>query len=383
MSTTRRPTYRRSRLDSATVAAALVMLAGGGAMALSQGPNSPGTAVNDPSIGTAAWSFTAHVAASDDSYAVASVPSQYLKATNFGFSLPPAAKVEGITVTVEKSSAGGTVFDASVRIVKGGTVTGAERKEPPTNFWPMTDVVVTYGGSSDLWGESWTAAQINAAGFGVAVAGGDSFDSAAIDHITITVTYSLCGDTIVEGSEECDDGNTSNGDCCSSACQFEPSGSPCASDGNVCTDDECDGTGTCEHNNNTAPCNDGDPCTSNDQCSGGVCAGTGFCLDRFKCYQGKDLKNPKFQKIDSVQTSDQLHPNESVGVKKVKFVCDAVDVDGGGIENPSAALVCYQLKASNLSPRPAVQVSTQFQTSQFRAKKGRLLCLPATLTTLP
>jgi cysteine-rich repeat protein len=380
---TKRISFFHSPACGASVVAAAVCLAGSAAMALSQGPNSPGTAVNDSSVGIAAWSFTDQVAASDDSNAIASVPSQYLKATDFGFSLPPTAAVEGITVTVEKSSAAGTVFDASVRIVKGGTVTGTDHKEPPANVWPTTDVVVSYGGSSDLWGETWTAADVNAAGFGVAVAAGDSFDTAAIDHITITLTYSLCGDGIVEGSEDCDDGNTNDGDCCSSTCQFEPSGSPCESDGNVCTDDECDGAGTCEHNNNTAPCDDGDPCTSNDQCSGGVCAGTGFCLNGFKCYQGKDLKDPKFNKIDSVNTSDQLHPNQSVGVKKVKFVCNAASVDGAGVEDPDAALVCYLTKADNLSPRPSVEVSTQFQVSRFQAKKGKLLCLPSTLTPLP
>lgn len=44
--------------------------------------------------------------------------------------------------------------------------------------------------------------------------------------------------------EQCDDGNTVGGDCCSATCQFEPSGSPCE-DGLVCTSGACDGSGTC------------------------------------------------------------------------------------------------------------------------------------------
>src|SRR5204862_8049983 len=43
-------------------------------------------------------------------------------------------------------------------------------------------------------------------------------------------------------------------------------------DGNVCTDDACNGTG-CTFAPNSAPCDDGNACTSNDTCSGGVCRG--------------------------------------------------------------------------------------------------------------
>src|SRR5262245_60292925 len=37
-----------------------------------------------------------------------------------------------------------------------------------------------------------------------------------------------CGDGIVNGSEECDDGNTADGDGCSARCALEPGGNPCA-----------------------------------------------------------------------------------------------------------------------------------------------------------
>jgi cysteine-rich repeat protein len=54
-----------------------------------------------------------------------------------------------------------------------------------------------------------------------------------------------CGNAVVEPTEECDDGNSDDGDCCSSTCQFEPVGSPCT-DGNFCSvGDTCDGNGAC------------------------------------------------------------------------------------------------------------------------------------------
>jgi cysteine-rich repeat protein len=57
-----------------------------------------------------------------------------------------------------------------------------------------------------------------------------------------------CGNGFVESGEQCDDGNLSNGDCCSSTCQYEANGAPCASDGHPCNLDVCDATGTCTHN---------------------------------------------------------------------------------------------------------------------------------------
>src|SRR5262245_58015952 len=54
-----------------------------------------------------------------------------------------------------------------------------------------------------------------------------------------------CGDGIQQGGEQCDDGNTENGDCCSASCFFEPPPTPCTGDGDVCTIDGCNGSGAC------------------------------------------------------------------------------------------------------------------------------------------
>lgn len=54
-----------------------------------------------------------------------------------------------------------------------------------------------------------------------------------------------CGDSVIDAGEQCDDGNTQGGDCCSAACQFEAPGSPCT-DNSICTwDEQCDGAGHC------------------------------------------------------------------------------------------------------------------------------------------
>jgi hypothetical protein len=88
-----------------------------------------------------------------------------------------------------------------------------------------------------------------------------------------------CGDGIHDSpAEDCDDGNTVDGDCCSSTCTFEASGSACGnSTDNACTNpDTCNGAGACQANHESAGVSCGDPsdtdCTDPDTCDGsGAC----------------------------------------------------------------------------------------------------------------
>jgi cysteine-rich repeat protein len=108
------------------------------------------------------------------------------------------------------------------------------------------------------------------------IEGCDDGDLVGGDGCEATCSPTGCGDGAVTGVEGCDDANIAYGDCCSPACQAEPAGNPCADDGNVCTNESCDGAGSCEHPNNTAPCDDGSLCTVGDVCASGACAGEGM-----------------------------------------------------------------------------------------------------------
>ena len=97
----------------------------------------------------------------------------------------------------------------------------------------------------------------------------------------------VCGNGVVESGEECDDGNISGGDCCSPSCQFDSLGTPCPSDSDVCTTDQCDGAGSCQHVFNSAPC--GSVCQPA-ACAAGACvpqapaaAGTACASDGEAC----------------------------------------------------------------------------------------------------
>jgi cysteine-rich repeat protein len=147
--------------------------------------------------------------------------------------------------------------------------------------------------------------------------------AAVLVAVAMPRTAAVCGNGVVEPGEQCDDGNTADGDCCSSTCQDETAGTPCddgifcngpdtcragacvhegdpclggaecadvcreaehdcvspagtecADDGNFCTDDVCDGAGACGHPANTDPCDDGASCTMADTCANGECHGT-------------------------------------------------------------------------------------------------------------
>lgn len=167
----------------------------------SAGPNTPGTMENE-AYGGVAWSNTANGAVSDDSRATVNLPydpmletvstSDYLKATNFGFSVPAnLASVDGVLFTSERQALNGNICDNFIYLVKNGTVSGTNHQGDCVTPWLNdTDETATYGGSTDLWGLTFTASDINASNFGVVLsANGDISGEAAIDSMQLTVYY--------------------------------------------------------------------------------------------------------------------------------------------------------------------------------------------------
>lgn len=77
--------------------------------------------------------------------------------------------------------------DYSVKLIKGGTIGGTD--QAGTGSWPTTDAYASYGNSTDLWGRTWTTADINASTFGAAIAARVQNGTVRVDHIRITVYY--------------------------------------------------------------------------------------------------------------------------------------------------------------------------------------------------
>lgn len=158
----------------------------------------PQTAANDDAVGTVAWSTPNNALASDNSYVTADlsgdVVSNYLKLTNFGFTLPTDAVIKGVIVSIERFATNGddeSIKDGTIKLVKGGTVSGDNKAV--ADDWTETEGYHEYGSVSDLWGLTLTASDINASNFGVVISAeaGSTDDGgvASIDHVKITVYY--------------------------------------------------------------------------------------------------------------------------------------------------------------------------------------------------
>ena len=158
------------------------------------GPNSPSTVVNDTAVGTIAWSNPGNAAASDDNEAQAAIGgsdiTNYLKATNFGFSIPTGDNIDGVKVEIERRGNGANrTKDNIVSLIIGGTVSGNNKAS--ATFWPTTDAYASYGNLIDTWGLSLTPADVNGSNFGVvlsATAVNNNFSQ--VDHIRITIYHS-------------------------------------------------------------------------------------------------------------------------------------------------------------------------------------------------
>lgn len=127
-----------------------------------------------------------------------------------GFNIPSGATITGIQVVVNRCAIRvNSVSDVTVKLVKAGAAVG--NNKAASGFWPYGPSVnyliastggtpITYGSPTDLWGTTWTPAQINDPTFGlnfVANQGNNSTTTGAITYIggnpqtpvTFTVYY--------------------------------------------------------------------------------------------------------------------------------------------------------------------------------------------------
>jgi subtilisin family serine protease len=146
------------------------------------------------SIGTVAWINSDLAKLSDGKFAgvplatsSGSLTSNALACLGFGFNIPSNATIKGIKVSIKRARdiTAGTAQDATVRLVRNGAVSSADRIL--TTEYGRGVTIDEHGGPSDLWGESWTPAQVNS-DFGVAFAVKGNV-SVGVDSITATVYY--------------------------------------------------------------------------------------------------------------------------------------------------------------------------------------------------
>lgn len=150
------------------------------------------------SVGSITWNNTNNIFTSDNSKALSDNLNNgdityYLTATNFGFTIPTGASIDGIQVSIERddNSGVGGIKDNSVKLIKNGVISGNDLAAGAT--WPNSDAVKTYGNATNIWGLTWTESDINSSNFGIAVSAqrtsGGGTNNASIDNISITIYY--------------------------------------------------------------------------------------------------------------------------------------------------------------------------------------------------
>lgn len=164
------------------------------------------TGGNDPSSSTttgsgSSWSYTSRSYTSNNSwsytYLSTNSTSSYLMVTNFGFAIPSGATIQGITVDIEHYGGHRKMRDNSVMLTKNGSSYVGSDYGKSSTWANGYDEDYSYGGTSDLWGESWSESDINSSNFGVGISV-ENFSSsragyAYIDDITVTVEYTTGG----------------------------------------------------------------------------------------------------------------------------------------------------------------------------------------------
>jgi Tfp pilus assembly protein PilX len=156
-----------------------------------------------PTVTNTGWTnaTVAYLATSDGNRTTDSIPlnsqSGALDATGFfnspsGNNIPATAIIRGIQVEIVRRADNTNVDDEDVLLLKGGSTSGITDHASGTD-WGTSDATVTYGDTDDLWGTTWTAAQINASNFGVRLRvdndNGSAARLASINRIRVTVTY--------------------------------------------------------------------------------------------------------------------------------------------------------------------------------------------------
>lgn len=91
--------------------------------------------------------------------------SDYLVASDFQFVLPAGASIVGLRFDIGRYSSYNPVLDRAVRVVKA-TIGQTDRSSSAA--W--TTGPAAYGDAIDLWGETWSAADIESSTFGIALA---------------------------------------------------------------------------------------------------------------------------------------------------------------------------------------------------------------------
>ena len=168
------------------------------ANAATTSPSDAGTGSDISSVGTVTWLNPDRITDSTgNNMATVTLASpnisHYVTGSDYGFSIPTDATINGIQLTIRReSSTSSSIKDSTVSLMKGGMITGDNKAG--ASVWSNSVALANYGSASDLWGTTWTPSDINASNFGAALSvtsNSGTNHTGSVDYIQITVTYTL------------------------------------------------------------------------------------------------------------------------------------------------------------------------------------------------
>jgi hypothetical protein len=165
-----------------------------------------GTVTTSSTSGGTDWTNPSNVQSADNVFATCLItgsnkPTYYLDAKNWGFQsgnnalatyIPSNAAINGIEVFIKlKKTNVGNMRDNKIILLKAGSEAGLSKARGATT-WPATSTEIKFGGNIDLWGTTWTAADLFNTGFGIRISGkckGSKDVQAEIDYVHINIYF--------------------------------------------------------------------------------------------------------------------------------------------------------------------------------------------------
>jgi hypothetical protein len=154
-----------------------------------------GTGANVAGVGTEAWSNPGNITADDGSNASSNTTkneqTNYLVGSNFGFAIPTGATVDGIEARLQVFSGDAASAITHAIIYKDNSTPGDDLEAGTTNV-TTSPANYDYGSSTELWGLTWTPAEINSANFQLRmamVAGSGTASTQQVDFLAVNIHY--------------------------------------------------------------------------------------------------------------------------------------------------------------------------------------------------
>ena len=160
---------------------------------------SAGTAESVTGVGTLQWfaddagtALSGSEVSSDNGvyagiFGTASAVSNYLRATNFGFTnsdVPIGSSIDGFEIEVVQFRNGSPVTSSTlIKLVKGLSVVGSDFGV--SGDWATSETTVTYGSSTELGGTSWTQSDVVSSNLGMVLSVTLGSGFALIDRVQL------------------------------------------------------------------------------------------------------------------------------------------------------------------------------------------------------